>query len=148
MYDSPCNNCENFEHCRPMIDMPMMNMPMENMSMMKEDDNEDLKMLYPEMHIKIFPMVAHHCDMIVANFGTMYCPSKIHIDHISEEICDKYEKYYRVNFDDDNSDEDYDMRQRRRRRPGRRNTIKDLVKILLIGELIGRRRGAPLYYNY
>jgi hypothetical protein len=143
MYDNPCDHCKNLKHCMSMMNMPIMNMPM-----IKKDDSEELKMLYPEIYMKIYPMIVHHCDMIVAKFGTMYCPSEIKMDHISEEICDKYEKYYRVNFEDDNSYDDYDMRRRRRRRPSRRNTVQDLIRILLIRELIGRRGGAPLYYNY
>lgn len=166
MYDNPCNNCENRKHCMsmmntPMMDMSMMKMPMENMPMPQVDDNSDLKMMYPEIYTKIYPMVSHHCDMMVAKYGTMYCPSMDELDHISEQLCDKYEENYRYNYEDDDYDRDYnneydnvinenDMRQRRRRRrrPSRRNTVQDLVKVLLIGELIGRRGGLPLYYGY
>jgi hypothetical protein len=161
MYDNPCNHCENLKHCRSMMDMPMnnmpmMKMPMENMSMPQVDDNNDLKMLYPEMYIKIYPMVAHHCDMMVAMYGTMYCPSKDEMDDISEQLCDKYEENYRYDYEDDDyeydnlmNDNDMRQRRRRRRRPNRRNTVRDLVKILLIGELIGRRGRSPIYnYGY
>jgi len=170
MYDNPCNHCENLEHCRsmmdmpmnnmPMTDMPMMKMPMENMSMPQVDDNNDLKMLYPEIYVKMYPMVAHHCDMMVAMYGTMYCPSKDEMEHISEQLCDKYEENYRYDYEDEDNEYEYeydnlmsdnDMRQRRRRRrrPGRRNTLQNLVKVLLIGELIGRRGRSPIYnYGY
>jgi hypothetical protein len=143
-----------------MMNMPMMNMPMMNMPMPKLDDNKDLKVLSPEIYIKIYPMVAHHCDMMVARYGTMYCPSKDEMDHISEKLCDKYEEDHRYNDEDEDYDDDYnydnvasdtDMRQRRRRRRrrGRRNTVQDLIKILLIGELVGRRGRSPIYnYGY
>lgn len=158
MYDNPCNHCENLKHCMSMMDMTMNNMPMMKMPMPQVDDNNDLKMLYPEMYIKIYPMVAHHCDMMVAMYGTMYCPSKDEMDHISEQLCDKYEENHRYDYDyedddyeNDNLMNDNDMRQRRRRRrrPNRRNTIRDLIKILLIGELTGRRGRSPIYnYGY
>jgi hypothetical protein len=145
----------------PMVDMTMMNMPMVNMPMMQMpmsevDDNKDLKMMYPEIYIKLYPMVSHHCDMMVARYGTMYCPSMDEMDYISEQICDKYEENYRCSYEYDDYDNEYDdlisdndmrQRRRRRRRPGRRNTTRDLIKVLLIGGLIGRRGGLP-FYNY
>ena len=131
MYKNPCEHCENVDHC-----MHMMNMPMPEV----EEDDDDLKRLYPKLYTGIYPMVRHHCDMMEARHGAMYCPSKEEMDHICEEICDMHEKHHKDDDDDDDDDDckDDDMRQRRRR--GRRRAVNDLVKILLIRDLLGRRR--------
>lgn len=118
-HDYRCKG-ENLEQC-----MPMMNMPV-----IKEED-EDLKMLYPKIYITIYPMVKHHCDMMVSMYGTMYCPGKDEMDHICKEVCDKYEEHH-----NDDDDDDY-MRQTELRRIGR--GIQDLIRILFIRELLGRR---------
>ncbi|MBU3189987.1 hypothetical protein K9O30_12775 [Clostridium bowmanii] len=114
------------------------NMPMKHMHMLDEED-EDLKMLYPKIYIRIQPIVKHHCDMMVTMYGTMYCPSKNEIDHICKEMCDNYEKHYRDDEDDDNLNDDEYKRQRRHF--NRRRGNQDLIKILLIRELLGRRHG-------
>lgn len=184
MYDNPCNNCENFEQCRSKMDTPMMNMPMANMSMenmnmahmnmanmnmanmpmMKmpafEEDDEKVKKLYPKSYKRMYPIVKRHCDMLVARYGTMYCPSKEEMDDITEDIYDKCEDYYRDDYDDEDFnyagnfdyDEDLndvidsnDMRQRRRRRRRIRTPgVRDFIKVLFLQDLIGRRN----YYGY
>ncbi|MBZ9634501.1 hypothetical protein [Clostridium sp. FP1] len=117
---------ENLEQYMPMMNMPVI-----------DEEDEDLRMLYPKIYIRIYPMVKHHCDMMVSMYGTMYCPSKDEMEHISKEMCEKYEKYYRDDEDNDNrNDDDY---TRQRRRFNRRRGNQDLVKILLISELLGRR---------
>ena len=158
MYDDRCKGCEHYGHCMHMMTMPMMNMPMMNMPMEDEDDDEDLKKMYPKIYIRLYPMVRHHCDMMESMHGAMYCPSKEEMDCICKEICDKYEEHH---DDDDDDDDDHDhhdhhdhdhdhhecrnvdvddddMRQRRRR--GRRRLTQDLIRILLLRNLLGRRR--------
>jgi hypothetical protein len=110
---------------------PMMRMPM------VEDKDGDLKMLYPKIHIMLYPMVKQHCDMMVSMYGIMYCPSMEEMDHISKEICEKHEKHHRDDENDDNLNDDDDMRQRLRF--NRRIGTQDLIKVLLINELLGRR---------
>lgn len=156
MYGYRCKDCENLEHCMhmmnmpmenmpmmnmPMMNMPMMNMPMENMPMMnmpmmKEDDG-DLTKMYPKMYIRIYPMVRAHCDMMESMHGAMYCPSMEEMDHICKQVCDKYEKHHE-DKDDVYDCKDDDMRQRRRQ--GRRGPLQDLIRILFIRDLLGRRR--------
>ncbi|MGV8979632.1 hypothetical protein [Clostridium sp.] len=114
------------------------NMPMKQMNVTDEKDG-DLKMLYPEIYIRIHPMIKHHCDMMVSMYGTMYCPSMNEMDHICQIVYDNYEKYYRDDEDDYNINEDENMRQRRHFNRRRRN--QDLIKILLIRELLGGRHG-------
>ena len=135
MYDYRCKDYENSEQDMPREDMPMMNMPMMpmmNMPMMNMPiHDEDLKSMYPKIYIMIYPMVKNHCDMMISRYGTMHCPSKDEMDHMCKEVCDKYEKYYR-------DDDDEDMRDSFRQ--GRRSPIQDLTRILFINELLGRRR--------
>lgn len=151
MYDDRCKGCEHYGHCMHMMHMPMMSMPMMNMPMFEEDedDDEDLKKMYPKIYIRLYPMIKHHCDMMESMHGTMYCPSKDEMERICKDIYDKYEKHHEDDDDDDddddhdhhhcrNVDDDDDMRQRRRR--GRRGIGVDLIRILLLRNLLGRRR--------
>jgi len=118
----------------PMMNMPMMNMPMMNMPM--DDEDDDLKSMYPKIYLMIYPMVKHHCDMIESSYGTMYCPGNAEMDHMCKEVCDKYEKHHR---DDDDEDIRDTLRQ------GRRGPILDLTRILFINDLLGRRRRRRMF---
>ncbi|MBK5241401.1 hypothetical protein [Clostridium sp.] len=158
MYNYSSKDYENYGQKMPMRDMPMMDMPMSNMQMMDmpmmhmammnmmmmmnmpkcdeydDDDDEsdkDLKSMYPKIHTRIYPMVKYHCDMMESMHGTMYCPSKQELDHICKEICDRYEKHDREDDEDCNDD---NLRQIGR------GLFGDLVKILFIRDLLGRRR--------
>ncbi|HZK69921.1 MAG TPA: hypothetical protein VFD03_00180 [Clostridia bacterium] len=145
MYDYRCKDCENLGQCMPMMNMPMnmsmMNMPMMNMPMyenympMCEEDDDDLKSMYPKVYIRMYPMVKHHYDIMVAKYGKMYCPGKDEMNRICKEISDKYKDHHRSNEDGDDDCNDNNMRQRGRYGGG----IQDLARILLIGSLIGGR---------
>jgi len=137
MYDYRCKDYDNLGQNMPMESMPMMNMPMMNMPMYDDDDDEDLRSMYPKIYIRIYPMVKQHCDMLVARYGTMYCPGKDEMDYICNKVCDNYEKYYSDDEDHEHRNDDDDMRQGRR---FSRGGIGDLSRILLIGDLLGRRR--------
>jgi len=131
MYDYRCKNCENLGQCMPMMDMPMF-----------DENDEDLKNMYPKIYIRIYPMVKQHCDMMMSWYGPMYCPSNDEMDHMCKEVCDRYEKYYRDDEDDEHHEHredsnDDDMRQRPR---FSRRGVGDLARILFIGDLLGRRR--------
>jgi hypothetical protein len=117
-----CKGSENTVQSTPMMNIPVI-----------EEEDGDLKMLYPKIYIRIYPTVKHHCDIMTSMYGTMYCPSKDEMDHICKEICDKYEEHY----GDDEDDYDNYMRQRESR--SRRNGVQNLIKILLIRELLGKR---------
>jgi len=112
---------------------------------MYEENDEDLKNMYPKIYIRIYPMVKHHCDMMMSCYGPMYCPSNDEMDHMCKEVCDRYEKYYKDDEDDEDEEHhehredptDDDMRQRRR---FSRRGVGDLARILFIGDLLGRRR--------
>ena len=70
--------------------------------------------------------------MIEAIHGTMYCPSMEEMDHTCKEIYDKYEKHHR--------DEDDDHNDERQLGHGGRGIGQDLIRILFLRELLGRRR--------
>ncbi|MDP4089428.1 MAG: hypothetical protein Q8930_09200 [Bacillota bacterium] len=129
--------------------MPMMqnqNMPMgmENNMGMKMEDNapeKQIEMLYPEIYFIILPHVKHHCDKIEEKHGKMHCPHKEEMKEIVEDICKKVEKDL---GEEDKKDECRD--EDRRPRPyGRGRLLGDLVGILFLNELIGRR---PPFYGY
>lgn len=133
--DCHCKYCENHANNIPMANMPMNNMTlMKNQMNMSEDDDKDLKSLYPKIYVKLYPMVKHHCDMMESMHGKMYCPSKDEMDHICKEICDKYEEHHKDDDDDDDNHRNENDVTRRR------NSIQDLIRILLITDLLGRRR--------
>ncbi|EDU38249.1 hypothetical protein CLOSPO_01110 [Clostridium sporogenes ATCC 15579] len=95
----------------------------------KEND-DDLKCLYPRIYFKVYPLVKRHCDMMEREKGKNYCPCEKEMADACKEI------YKRIKHELDDDDDDY-TRQRRYRR---RHAINDLIRIILIGELFGRRR--------
>ena len=140
MYNYNCENCGNFEYCMSIMNMPMMRTPMLNIPVFEKEEDGDLRRLYPKIYIRLYPMVKHHCDMMISMHGLMYCPDKDEMDYICKEMCDNYEEHYKDDDDDDDdhrNDEDDNMRQRRRRT--RRRGIQNLLRVLLIRELLGRR---------
>ncbi len=102
-----------------------------------QENDEDLKALYPKIYFRIYPLVKQHCDMMEKEKGQHHCPSKKEVDIACKKI---YEKI-KPQLDDDDDDKDC-SRQRRYRR---RHAVRDIAGILLINELLGRRRRR--YYN-
>lgn len=185
-YQNPYNNPQMAN--MPQMNNPVSNIPMQNMPQnytavmpagmynqqpvpvmpanmyaqpqMMDMDDKRLEMMYPKVYFKAMPMIKHHCDMMEAKHGMMYCPTKEEMDKVKDDIYEKLDK----EMDDDDEhehhhehhhDEDCECKRdndavqndadvygdRRRPRYGRGNAIKDLLGILLINELLGRRRG-------
>jgi hypothetical protein len=111
----------------------MMDMPEQPMMDMEE---EQLKMMYPRIYGKIMPHVKYHCDRYEDSYGTMSCPSREHIENMSDDIYKKVEK----DFDDEYSDDVDEGDERLDRQFGGGLFGRDLINILLLRELIGRRR--------
>lgn len=103
----------------------------DHVSETKEND-DDLKCLYPRIYFKVYPLVKRHCDMMEREKGKDYCPCEKEI----ADACKEIYKRIKHELDDDDDDDDY-TRQRRYRR---RHAINDLIRIILISELFGRRR--------
>lgn len=151
---------ENNKNVMPMQNMPTNIMPMPNMdAKIMPIEDKDLEGLYPKIYFSIIPMVRMHCDKLEGKYGEGVCPSKKEMEDIVEEISGKLEK----DMDEDNEkckknkkdkcrEDEYinineeDVRQRRRY--GRRHLLKDLIGVLLVEELLGRRRRRRPYYGY
>ncbi|EJO5349237.1 hypothetical protein NRP93_003403 [Clostridium botulinum] len=141
-YYNPCSMCcmpIYFKGMSPM--MPMGYGYMNNNNV--EENDDDLKNLYPKMYFKMYPLVKQYCDMMEEKNGEDYCPSEKEMNSTCKEI---YEKI-KPELDDDENDY---TRQRRYRR---RHAVRDIARILLVNELLGRRRGRRRrrrrrYYNY
>lgn len=41
-----------------------------------QENDEDLKALYPKIYFRIYPLVKQHCDMMEKEKGQHHCPSK------------------------------------------------------------------------
>jgi hypothetical protein len=146
---------QNNQNIMPMTNMPTNMMPMQSMPM----EDKDLEMLYPKIYLSIIPMVRMHCDKMESKYGVFFCPSKKEMEDIIEEINERLEK------DMDDDDEkckknkkdkcreeeylgEYEEDTRQRRRYSRRRLLKDLISIVLLGELLGRRHRRRPYYGY
>ena len=128
------------EYMRSILGYPDMRM---NMNIMNQCDNfnpysDDLERMYPEVYRVVHPMVCRVCDNV-----TMPVTESM-LDSMTDDIYDRVEANSRINievevqFRDNNSDE---SRQMSRPRPRPRNRfLRDLIRILLIRELLGRRR--------
>jgi hypothetical protein len=132
----PCMNC--MMNMQPMMQEPMMMEPMMQEPMMDMEE-ENLKMMYPKIYVKLMPMVKHHCDKHEEMHGTTHCPKHEHIEDMCDKIYKKVESELDDECGDDNDDDDNDN-DTRQRRYGRRRAIKDFIGVLLLNELIGRRR--------
>lgn len=115
-----------------------------NMNMSPFDNmnpySDDLERMYPEVYRVVYPMVCRACDNV-----TMPVTETM-LDSMTDDIYDRVEADGRINievtveaeFRDNGSSE---SRQMSRPRPRRRNRfLRDLIRVLLIRELLGRRR--------
>lgn len=130
---------------------------------MMEVEDTDLKMMYPKAYFKLIPMVQVHCDKLEGKYGMFFCPSKEEFEEIIEDICEKFEKD--IEDEDDEKDkkgkkdkcreDDFEQgndsrrpRPRPRPRYGRGQVLRDLIGVVLLDELIGRRRRRRPYFGY
>lgn len=94
-------------------------------------DDDDLERMYPEIYHRAHPMVMMHCDRMEGKYGLMFSPSNKDLDDACEDMYENIKDYL-----EDMEEKDYD-----RQRPyDRRRSVNDLLRILLIRELLGRRR--------
>ncbi|APF26139.1 hypothetical protein NPD7_2663 [Clostridium sporogenes] len=130
-YYNPCSMCMPVPiYLKGPYPMMPMGYGCDHVSETKEND-DDLKCLYPRIYFKVYPLVKRHCDMMEREKDKDYCPCEKEIADACKEI------YKRIKHElDDDDDDDY-TRQRRYRR---RHAINDLIRIILISELFGRRR--------
>ncbi|QGU96534.1 hypothetical protein GOM49_16755 [Clostridium bovifaecis] len=116
-----------------MYTMPYINF--EDLEDIDEEDFEDsLEQMYPSTYRRIYPWVHYHCCDMEVKYGREYEPRKEDLDEISKTIYNKVKD----EFEDYEKDEDDNHRVEIGYPYGRRG-IEDLVRILLIQELLRRR---------
>lgn len=100
-----------------------------------ETYSDDLERMYPEVYRVVYPMVCNACD----NIRTPITEEMI--DMTTNNIYDRVEADGRINID-----MTFENRQENRQRmPRRRNRfLGDLIRILLLRELLRRRRRFPM----
>jgi hypothetical protein len=109
---------------------------------------DELESLYPEIYWDVYPLIADVADKMVAG---NYNPTPNAMNTIVDNIIKNGGLWY-----EDDDDDHYGMNAeavpvqfgfgglpfiRRRRRHHTRNSLRDIVRILLLRELFGRRRG-------
>lgn len=115
-------------------------------NMYRSDDY--LERLYPDTYRVVYPMVVSTCNMVNVNTPI----TEDIVDRMTDDIYDRAEADGRLILEDNMevaNVEDESSRQTseesRRRRPRRRNrTFRDLIRILLLRELLRRRRRFPM----
>lgn len=124
---------------------PMMNVqgqvsPMMNMT------QPELESLYPNTYNIIQPEVENMCNKLDAAKGKMYCPNPNELNSMVEEI------YKKVESDVEAAVKESPNPGERQFYGGGRRILRDLIGILLVGNLIRRRRrpffGYPGFYGY
>ncbi len=121
--------------------MQMMDVPAEY-SPMIEMPQDQLESMYPKCYYIINPEVNRHCDMFNKIYGAMYNPSRKQLEEIVDEIDNSVGSYVDAEYQErDENDADY----RQFGSGSRRRFRRDLISILLLRELLRRRR--PHYYG-
>lgn len=98
-----------------------------------KDEDEDLKCLYPKIYFKTYPLIQNYCNILEKEKGKDYCPCQKEMDYACKEI---YEKI-KPQLDNENNIDDHCRQPHRYRR---RHAVRDLIGIILINELLDRRR--------
>lgn len=124
------------EYMRSLMGYPNMRTSMFSM----ETSSDDLERMYPEVYRVVYPMVCFACD----NIRTPVTEEMV--DMMTDDIYDRVEADGRINIDisvEVRNDEE--TQESRQRRPRRRNRfLRDLIRILLLRELLRRRRRFPI----
>lgn len=152
-----CQSCPNMYMNTPCSFQAMgtqptfQGMPMQTQfqSMNLNQSCDDLERMYPDTYRVIHPMVVSACNNVRMPV------TEDMLDQMTNDIYDRAEMDDRINVDinitvetrdEENSRQGLDESRQRmpQRRPRRRNRfLRDLIRILLIRELIGRRRRFP-----
>jgi len=98
--------------------------------------SNDLERMYPDTYRVIYPMVVSACNMV-----SMPLTEEM-LDRMTDDIYDRAEMDSRINIDinvEIESRQDSESRQQRRPRRRRNRFLRDLIRILILRELFGRR---------
>ena len=137
-------SCPNM-NCQNMCITPYSNMS--SNQMMWQDSSCDLERMYPDSYRVVYPMVVSTCRNV-----SMPVTEDM-IDRMTDDIYDRAVADGRINVDisveletrEDSKEEDRQMVNRPPRRRRRNRFFRDLIRILLLRELIGRRPGFPRF---
>ena len=101
--------------------------------------SDDLERMYPEVYRVVYPMVCFACD----NIRTPVTEEML--DMMTDDIYDRVEADGRINVDISVEVRNNEaVQENRQRRPRRRNRfLRDLIRILLLRELLRRRHRRP-----
>lgn len=135
----------------PLSMVSPMNMPEHNMPIASMPAEQDpLETMYPKIYIIIMPIIKHHCEEMEKKYGIMYYPSP---DEMKEMVKDIHKKAdWKHHYKDKDKDKDHDCdshdhdddsdddRKKKGSKYERYPVAMDLVQILLIRELMQRRR--------
>ena len=108
---------------------PMMEMP-----------EQQLNAMYPRTYHMIYPQIVRACDTMDMNHGPMHMPNHDEVENMVEDVVGKVE-----------NDIDVVLKENENQRQlgyGGRRLLRDLTGILLIRELIRRRRRPQYPYGY
>lgn len=93
-----------------------------------------LERMYPDTYRIVYPMVVSACNMV-----NMPITEEM-LDRMTDDIYDRAIADSRINIDINIEIESREDNESRQRRPRRRNRFfRDLIRILLLRELLGRR---------
>ena len=141
------------DYMRSVLGYPNMNCPDMCMDMQTPTPyqgmyqaDDDLERMYPDTYRIVYPMVVSACDMV-----RMPVTEEM-VDRMTDDIYDRAANDSRINIDInveiENREENNDRQisgETRQRRPRRRNRFfRDLIRILLLRELLRRRRRFPM----
>lgn len=138
------------DYMRSVLGYPSMNCPNMGMNMQTpyQDMNQacdDLERMYPDTYRIVYPMVVSACDMV-----TMPVTEEM-VDRMTDDIYDRAASDSRISIDiniglesrEDSNDRQI-SNQSMQRRPRRNRFFRDLIRILLLRELLRRRRRFPM----
>lgn len=118
----------NWRPCMQTMGIPSQYYPMMTMP------DQQLENMYPKIYNIIYPVVISHCDEMDMKYGTMYTPSKEQLEATTDNILTKVEANVEEAIKQDSG---WDERQFGF---GGRRLLRGLIGILLIRELLRRRR--------
>ena len=140
-------NFQNYDdYMRNVLGYSNMNCPNMYMNYPTSHQTSDhLERMYPDTYRVVYPMVVSACDMVTSPV------TEEMLDQMTDDIYDRAEADGRIHIDinvEMESREDNHSRQisaeSRQRRPRPRNRFfRDLIRILLLRELLGRRPRFP-----
>ncbi len=103
-----------------------------------------LESMYPDIYHVVYPEVFRHCNMLDNAYGQAYIPNREQLEPVIEDIYANVDKKF-----NNKSTEDSEQEKALQYRRG--GFLNDIVWIIFLNELLGRRRRyrpSPRYRPY